>query len=98
MDIDQLPQSLLLARGRFSTVRAMHEDELKRLQMLCGQLSAVPSQVLRLLQQSDESNVADVSAILQDGRMLIDQLQECAKRVSQLAAQKAELRPTAWPK
>lgn len=98
MDIDQLPQSLLLARGRYSTLRAMHEDELKHLSMLCGQLSAISSQVLRLMQPADDSNVADVSTILQDGRMLLDRLEACSKNIVILAAKKAELKPQAWPK
>lgn len=97
MDLSIIPDDLLLARGRFSTVRAAHEDELKRLQQLTGQLSAFGSQVLRWMQPAD-GLPEDISGLLKDARSAIDQIEQCAATINELAAQRAELRTQAWPK
>lgn len=97
MDLENLPADLLLARGRYSTVRAAHEDELKRLQVLTGQLSAFGSQMLRWMQPSD-GQPEDLSGLLKDARTTIDSIERCAATISELAAQKGALKPVAWPK
>jgi hypothetical protein len=98
MDISQIPETLLLARGRYSTLRAMHEDEMKRMQILCGQLQAGAAYVLKLVQPADDSEAIEVSAILQQSRSVLDQIEESAKKIAELAAAKAALKPIAWPR
>ena len=97
MDLTAIPQELIIARGQYSTIRAAHEDQLKRLQILTGQLSSAGSQILRLMQPED-GEPCDISGLLKDARATIDQIQQCADQINELAAQKAELRPKAWPK
>lgn len=97
MDLSTIDPDLILARGKYSTVRSAHEDELKRLQILTGQLSAFGSQVLRWMQPA-EGTPEDISGLLKDARHTIDQIEQCAGTISELAAQKAELKPVAWPK
>lgn len=97
MDLQTIPDDLLLARGRYSTVRAAHEDQLKRLQVLTGQLSAFGSQMLRFMQPAD-GEPCDIAGLLKDARSTVDQIESCAGAINELAAQRAELRPKAWPK
>jgi len=97
MDLQTIPDALLLARGKYSTIRAAHEDQLKRLQILTGQLSSAGSQILRLMQPED-GEPCDISGLLKDARATIDQIQQCADQINELATQKAELKPKAWPK
>jgi hypothetical protein len=97
MDLQNIPDDLLMARGKYSTIRAAHEDELKRLSVLTGQLSAFGSQVLRWM-QPEEGVPQDISGLLKDARHTIGQIEQCAATISELAAQKAELKPRAWPK
>lgn len=97
MDLQTIPDDLLLARGRYSTVRAAHEDQLHRLQVLTGQLSAFGSQMLRFMQPND-GDPCDITGLLKDARTTVDQIEECAAMINELAAQRAELKPKAWPK
>jgi hypothetical protein len=97
MDISSIPQDLLIARGAYSSVRAAHEDELKRLQILTGQLSAFGSQVLRWMQPAD-GQPEDISGLLKDARLVIDHIEQCSATIRELAEQRAELKKTAWPK
>jgi len=97
MDLSTISDDLLLARGRYSTIRAMHEDELQRLQVLTGQLSAFGSQMLRFMQPKD-GEPCDIAGLLKDARNTIDSIEKCAAAINELAAQRAELSPIAWPK
>jgi len=97
MDLKTISDDLLLARGRYSTVRAAHEDELKHLQVLTGQLSAFGSQMLRWMQPA-EGQPEDLSGLLKDARTTLDSIEQCAATITELAIMKADLKPLAWPK
>jgi hypothetical protein len=98
LDLDQLDPALLTHRGAYSTVRAAHEDELKSLQMLCGQLSSTAAQILRRVQTDDDSEPVSVEALLAGGRAGLDLIEASVSRIESLAKQRAELKPLAWPK
>lgn len=89
---------LMLARGKYSTIRAEHNDCLKKLSMLTGSLSSVSAQVLYAAQPKDEAQAIDVSAALGMGRGLLDEIDRCCMRIAELAKQRAELKPIAWGK
>lgn len=97
MNLDDIDQDLLLARGAYSTVRAAHEDQLKLLQVQTGQLSAYGSQILRTMQPAD-GEAGDISILLFNARQVVDQIELTATVINELAALRAELRPKAWPK
>lgn len=94
-DIDRV---LLENRGAYSTVRAAHEDEMKSLQILCGQLSSTAAQILRRVQKDDDSEPVSVETLIEFSRESIDLIEASVSRVESLAQQRAELRPLAWPK
>lgn len=98
IDLDQIDPSLLANRGAYSTVRAAHEDEMKSLQILCGQLSSTAAQILRRVQKDDDSEPVSVESLIAGGRASIDLIEASVSRVESLAQQRAELRPLAWPK
>lgn len=91
-------QELMLVRGQYSTLNAEHKDTLKRLQILTGSLSSVAAQVLHGVQPKDESFPIDVAAQLSQGRALLDDIDRCVTRLAELAKQRNELKPRAWPR
>jgi hypothetical protein len=94
-DIDAV---VLLARGQYATVRAAHEDAKKDLQMLCGQLSSVASQVLRKMQPGEDEIPDSVASLIQAGRRTLDMMEETTSRIESLAKQRSELKKEAWSK
>jgi hypothetical protein len=97
MNLDTIDKELLLARGQYSTVRACHEDCLKYLQVLTGKLSAAGSQILRAMQPAD-GEPGDIAILIADARQTTQEIEALATMINELAAQRAELRPRAWPK
>lgn len=97
MNLDDIDPALITARGQYSTIRSAHEDQLKLLQVQTGQLSAFGSQILRTMQPAD-GEAGDISTLIFSARQIVDQIELTAAVINELAAQRAELRPLAWPK
>lgn len=89
---------LMLARGRYATVRSMHEDAKKSLQMLCGQLSSAASQILRRMQPDNDDVPESVEALIAGARNTLVLMEACAAEIESLARQRAELKSAAWSK
>jgi hypothetical protein len=100
MDLNAIPDSVLLARGKYSTVRAEHEDAKKSLQILCGKLTSAGTQLLRMAQPDGDVlvNAENVATALQTARITVDEIEACIAYIDSLAAQRAELKPMAWGK
>ena len=100
MDLTSIPNELLVLRGQYATVRSSHEDEKKRMQALCGALSATCVQVLRAVQPEgdDPHDAMYVGSLLVSGHKALEEMKECAVRIRELAEQRAELKPKAWPR
>lgn len=90
--------ALMVARGRYSTIRAQHEEAKKRMQILVGTVTSLASQVLYGVQPKDESQAVDVSHLLAAMRSATDEIDECVLRIAELARQRTALRPMAWPR
>lgn len=54
LDLDTVPDSVIIARGKYATVRAAHEDEKKRLAKLCGEITTTASRILRTMQPEED--------------------------------------------
>lgn len=91
-------KELMFVRGCYSTINAEHKDTLKKLQILTGSLSSVSAQVLHGVQPRDDSEPIDVSAQIGAGRALLDDIDRCVMRLAELAKQRSELKPLAWPR
>nr|WP_041296561.1 hypothetical protein [Janthinobacterium sp. Marseille] len=89
---------LMLHRGRYSTIRAQHEDEMRSLQILCGQLSSTSALILRRVQKDDDSEPESVEGLIKLARSSIDLIEASVSQVESLAKQRADLKPLAWPK
>lgn len=100
MDWASIPNDLLVIRGAYATVRSAHEDEKKRMQALCGALSATCVQVLRAVQPDDDEphDAIYVSSLLVSGHKALKEIEECVIRIRELAEQRAQLKPKAWPR
>jgi hypothetical protein len=98
IDLTTIDQETLIARGQYSTIRGAHEDEKKRLAILCGQFSAVSSQVLRCMQPSndDQPDMAAVRELLETGRAALASIEQCVADIESLASQRAALKGSAW--
>jgi hypothetical protein len=94
----EIPEQVRLARGDYSTVRAAHEDAKKSLQMLCGQLAATASQVLRKMQPDNDEVPDSVEASITSARHTLLMMESCVQQIESLAKQRAALKPAAWGK
>jgi hypothetical protein len=98
IDLTAIDQDTIVARGQYATVRGAHEDEKKRLSILCGQFTSISSQVLRHM-QPDSDAVPDmdaVRALVADGRELLGKISDCVNEIEGLAMQRAALKQAAW--
>jgi hypothetical protein len=89
---------LMLARGKYSTIRAEHEETKQQLQILTGLLTSNAAQILKGVQPADDRTAIDVSNLLCNMRFIVTDIDKCVMRIAELAKQRAELKPTAWPK
>jgi hypothetical protein len=97
MDLQTIPDDLLLNRGKYATIRSAHEDEKMRLSGYTGQLTAFSSQILKELQK-DAPDHAEIVLLLHTCRECVDKIEHCAATISELAKQRATLKDQAWPK
>jgi hypothetical protein len=101
MDLSTISDEVRLARGDYATVRAAHEDAKKAMQVLCGQLSASATQILRAIQPADDNTAPEfigVDVLFSGARDTLTLMEACAVEIEALAKQRAELRPKAWGK
>lgn len=98
IDLTTIDTETLIARGQYSTVRGAHEDEKQRLAVLCGQLGAITSQVLRAMQPDRDMppDMAVVNGLLTDGRAALQRIEQCVSEIEGLSAQRAALKDAAW--
>lgn len=90
--------ALMLARGRYSTIRARHEDLLKDLQKTAGMLTGLTAQILKGAQTDVDDGLTNVNLLIDKARELIEDMQQITENVEHLAKKKAELKPQAWPR
>jgi chromosome segregation ATPase len=98
LNLDNYDEQTLLYRGQYATVRGAHEDEKKRLSILCGQLQNTAATILKRLQPDNDEVPDSIESLIKDGRAVMDQIEACAAQIESLAKQRAELKPLAWPK
>lgn len=98
IDFSAYSQDEIIAKGHYSIVRAAHEDEKKRLSLLCGQFATISSQVLRQMQPDSDAvpDMYSVRGLIAQGRALLDQIDRCSTEIEELADQRAALKSSAW--
>lgn len=100
IDIDSMDADLLLARGKYATVRSLHEDAKKQMQILCGGLSATAAQILRAVQPDNDAlhDEQHVAQLIDACETALRNIEVCTLNIRELAEQRAALKPLAWPK
>lgn len=98
MDLAAIDSEILLARGRYATVRGQHEDKKKELSMLCGQLQACASQLLRRMQPDNDEVPMTPDDVIKTAYEALGAIATCATEIEALARQRADLKQTAWGK
>lgn len=96
--LESLSQELLIARGAYSTIRALHEDRKADLSKLCGVLTSLASQILRHMQPGNAIQPGSVADLFTEARLTIEKMDDCATDIAELARQRIELKPLAWGK
>jgi hypothetical protein len=89
---------LMIARGRYSTIRAAHEDAKHALSKLCGQLGATAAQVLRRMQPDNDDVPESVADLMEGCRNTLTLMDACVAEIEELAKQRATLKGAAWGK
>jgi hypothetical protein len=98
IDLTAIDQDTIVARGQYSTVRSAHEDQKKRLAILCGQFGSIAPQILRLMQPDGDAipDMEAVRALVADGRAILGKISDCVSEIEGLAMQRAALKQAAW--
>lgn len=98
IDLTAIDQDTIIARGQYATIRAAHEDEKKRLQMLCGQFLSIAPQILRYMQpqEGDTPEIGAVLGLLSLGRETLDKVEACVADIETLDMQRAALKQASW--
>lgn len=98
IDLTTIDNETIIARGQYATVRSAHEDEKKRLAVLCGQFASISSQVLRLMQPDGDAapDVGTARGLIANGRELLGKISDSVSSIEGLAVQRAALKPAAW--
>lgn len=98
IDLASIDNDTIIARGQYATVRSAHEDEKKRLAVLCGQFTSISSQVLRLMQPDSDAapDMDTVCGLIADGRELLGKITDSVGEIEGLAMQRAALKQSAW--
>lgn len=100
MNLDEIPAEVLLARGKYATVRGAQEDSKKELSILCGGVSSTASQILRAM-QPDNNSQPDMAAVLtwiEHCTKLLSKVEDCAHDIDNYDSQRRALKPLAWGK
>lgn len=95
LDLTAIPESLRLARGDYSSVRAAHEDAMKELARLCGELQSIAGQMLRRMQPTDDDPEL-IEPALVAAHTLLSEIETQYARAMSLGKQRAELKKIAW--
>lgn len=100
MNFDDIPQEVIIARGQYATVRGAHEDAKKQLSILCGEMSAISSQILRYMQPDNEATpeISGVMGLCSRGKQVLDKMEGCAHEISNLNDLRLEIKKAAWGK
>jgi hypothetical protein len=98
IDLTSIDQDTIIARGQYATVRSAHEDEKKRLAILCGQFTSISSQVLRLMQPDGDAapDMDTVRGLITSGEELLGKITVSVGEIEGLAMQRAALKQAAW--
>ena len=97
INFEKFDSEMLLARGKYSTVRKEHEQAKKELSQLVGKLTSCASQILRKMQPDFGDAPDDITDLLELGRWTISEMEKTAARITSLAQQKEDFRSIAWP-
>lgn len=98
LNLTDLSEETLINRGKYSSVRAAHEDAKKSLQMLCGDLASTATKILRRMQPDNDAIPESVDELLAAARNTLVLMEACVNEIESLARQRAELKPLAWPR
>lgn len=89
-------ESLMVARGQYSTYGAALKDSKKRLTILAGQVGTGATQVLRRMQPENDAVPEPVGELLTGMRGAIDEMEQIVDEIIAVATTRGELKPTAW--
>ncbi len=96
LDLDNIDEAILIARGKYSTLRSAQKKELERLREQCTLLQTQATATLRNLQDNQSDDSTD--RVLANTRAVMIEIEKSAASIIELRTLLNELRPIAWPK
>lgn len=93
LEIDEIPENLLIAKGKYSELRRRHRKLIESVAIKTGTMNATTGAISRAIREGTAW-----AAYLEEGKAVISELEQIAKDVSELECILSELRPIAWPK
>lgn len=94
LNLDDISQEVLIARGKYSTVKGEHEEAKRKLHGLCSRLQIAMTVTLK---RSTSNPPEDVSDEILQMRQLLDEIDRVTVRIESLSAQRKALKEAAWP-
>lgn len=96
--IELADQELMICRGKYSTIRAQHEDAKKELQVRCGEFMSLSGRILKHGQSDEPGAIDEAMNHLAELRLQLDCTEKQLQAMRSLAEQRAELKVKAWSK
>lgn len=94
IDFDEIPDDVLFARGKYSTLNAALADESRKLQALASALMGSASAIMKFGQAGQlESALYEISEVAQ----AIQSMRTICEEIGNLQHGKSELKSLAWP-
>jgi len=98
LDFSTLSDEVLINRGKYSTVRARHEDSKKKLQVMCGELMCLSHKILNLGQSDDTEEIQESILYLEKQKELVEKVFDHLAFMQSLSHQRKSLKELAWGK
>lgn len=95
-DLDTIDEVILIARGKYSTLRSEQKKELERLRLVCTEFQSVPAAILKNLQSPNSAE--RIVEMIKDARATLDDLEKSAVNMDAMQAKLNEIRQIAWAK
>lgn len=95
--MDELADNeLMIARGRYATVRSEHESLKAELAILCRRLSSSSQQILKRMQPNDGASSLPIDELIEDCMLAVKDIDATAGAIRSIEKQRFELKAVAW--
>ena len=98
IDLTNIPDDVLVARGQYSTVNSAHKDTMRKMAELSSDMMTLTGQMLRKVQDTNYTPDSTLPQTIIDARYTLTEMENTVIEIESLTKQKLALREKAWPK